>query len=629
MNEKYDFGGWVTKNDVLCSDGTTIKKGCFAHNDGKRVPLSWNHNHNNPNDVLGYADLQVEPEGVYALGSFNDTEAAKTAKELIKHGDINALSIFANHLKRRGGDIFHGDIKEVSLVLAGADPTAFIDRLNFEHADDTEENDFDAFIYGDSVGLDLEHKDEVEEKKDEQVDSPEDSLEHACGGGSSSEKKKKEVEHAKDAEPTTKKEEEVKKTMDEEVKSDSKKTVGSVYDTMNDEQKNAVAYLVGRALSEGNPEKEKGGEPVKHNAFEDYDGASSEDAITHDDLNELCAASLKDVKNYGGSFKDSFIAHATNYGIGNIDMLFPDAQAINNEPEFIKREDAWVATVMNGTSHTPFSRIKSLFADITADEARAKGYITGHQKTEEFFSLAKRETTPQTVYKKQKLDRDNILDATTLDVVNWLMGEMRIMLNEELARAFLIGDGRLASSEDKISEDHIRPIATDNDVFTVNEVLTDAQIADPALEVETISKAHKNYKGSGSPVLFTTVDTHTNMLWAKDAQGRKLYTSDAELCAALRVSAIVEVPVMEDYSYAFVGKKDAKGAAITDATYNLIGIKVNLKDYNVGTDKGGQINNFNDFDIDYNQYKYLMETRCSGALVKWHCAQTFWVKKAA
>ncbi len=627
MAKKYDFGGWVTKNDVLCSDGTTIKKGCFAHNDGKRVPLSWNHNHNDPNDVLGYADLIAKPEGIYAYGSFNDTAAANTAKQLVAHGDINALSIFANHLKRRGGDIFHGDIKEVSLVLAGADPTAFIDRLNIEHADDTEESDFDAYIYGgDTDGL--QHGD-VEASEEEKKDPSEDeSIEHACGGGTT---KKKEVEHAKEEVPSTKKEEETKETMDEEVKKpegtpSGKKKVGDIVDTMNEEQKGALAYLVGKALSE---KENKGGEPVKHNAFDDAENGANDDELTHDDLNEICAASLKDVKNYGGSFKDSFIAHAGEYGIGNIDLLFPDAQAINNEPEFIKREDAWVATVMNGTSHTPFSRIKSLFADITADEARAKGYITGHQKTEEFFSLAKRETTPQTVYKKQKLDRDSILDATTLDVVNWLMGEMRVMLNEELARAFLIGDGRLIASEDKISEDHIRPIATDNDVFTVNEVLTSAQVADPALEVETISKAHKNYKGSGSPVLFTTVDTHTNMLWAKDAQGRKLYESDQQLCAALRVSAIVEVPVMEEFSYAFVGKKDAKGAAITDGTYDLIGIKVNLKDYNVGTDKGGQINNFNDFDIDYNQYKYLMETRCSGALVKWHSAQTFWVKKSA
>lgn len=585
----YDFGGWATRNDIECSDGRTIRKDAFIDNDGKTVPLVWGHRHSDPDKVLGHCELMNRPEGVYTYGYFNDTPQGKNAKALVMHGDIEALSIYANQLQQLGGNVMHGQIREVSLVLAGANPGAYIDDVML-HGEGT---DAEAVIY---TGLPLEY--EVAS-----VDS--DAIEHADG-----------------------------EDMNEETKTETKtKTVGEVVETMNDEQKEALYALVGAALESGvddeDTDDEEGEETeMKHNVFDNNEGAVIEggELMHSDDIvalgDELCHAAFDDVRNYGGSFRDAFLAHAEgDYGIGNIELLFPDAKAIDNHPEFIKREDAWVSTIINGTKHLPFSRIKTLFADITEDEARARGYIKGNKKVEEFFSLAKRETTPTTIYKKQKLDRQDIIDATTMDVVSWLWTEMRIMLNEEIARAILLGDGRPTSSSDKINEQNIRPIVSAEDLFCVKKNFTSTESATVDAMIEAMSKAHRDYRGSGAPVMFMAPSTHSDMLWVRDTNKHRLYTSDAELCSALRVSSIVEVPLMEDFTVS----ETVNG---TTTVYDVNAIKVALKDYSIGTDKGGEITTFDDFDIDYNQYKYLIEGRMSGALTKWHCAQVFRTARA-
>lgn len=589
----YDFGGWATRNDIECSDGRTIRKDAFIDNDGKTVPLVWGHQHQSPDKVLGHCELKNCPEGVYTYGYFNDTPQGKNAKALVMHGDIGSLSIYANQLQQLGANVMHGQIREVSLVLAGANPGAYIDDVML-HGEGV---DAEAVIY---TGLPIEF--EVEE-------ADADAIEHAD-------------DNSKEADVADNKEE--KK---EEAK---EKTVGEIVETMNDEQKEALYALVGAALENGveDDETEEGeNTEMKHNVFDNNENVVTGDELMHaDDLyavgDELCHAAFADVRNYGGSFRDSFLAHAEgDYGIGNIELLFPDAKAIDNHPEFIKREDAWVSTVMNGTKHLPFSRIKTLFADITEDEARARGYIKGNKKVEEFFSLAKRETTPTTIYKKQKLDRQDIIDATTIDVVSWLWTEMRIMLNEEIARAILLGDGRPTSSPDKINEQNIRPIATAEDLFCVKKNFTSAEVATVDAMIEAMSKAHRDYRGSGAPVMFMAPSTHSDMLWVRDTNKHRLYASDAELCSALRVSSIVEVPLMEDFTVS----ETVNGAT---TVYDVNAIKVALKDYSIGTDKGGEITTFDDFDIDYNQYKYLIEGRMSGALTKWHCAQVFRTARA-
>lgn len=591
----YDFGGWATRNDIECSDGRTIRKDAFIDNDGKTVPLVWGHRHSDPDKVLGHCELMNRPEGVYTYGYFNDTPQGKNAKALVMHGDIEALSIYANQLQQYGGNVMHGQIREVSLVLAGANPGAYIDDVML-HGEGT---DAEAVIY---TGLPLEY---------EVASADSDAIEHADGEDMNEEKT----------------EEKVEKT---EVK---EKTVGEVVETMNDEQKEALYALVGAALESGTEDEdfddEEGEETeMKHNVFDNNEGAVIEggELMHSDDLvalgDELCHAAFNDVRNYGGSFRDAFLAHAEgDYGIGNIELLFPDAKAIDNHPEFIKREDAWVSTVMNGTKHLPFSRIKTLFADITEDEARARGYIKGNKKVEEFFSLAKRETTPTTIYKKQKLDRQDIIDATTMDVVSWLWTEMRVMLNEEIARAILLGDGRPTSSPDKINEQNIRPIVSAEDLFCVKKNFTSDESATVDAMIEAMSKAHRDYRGSGAPVMFMAPSTHSDMLWVRDTNKHRLYASDAELCSALRVSSIVEVPLMEDFTVS----ETVNG---TTTVYDVNAIKVALKDYSIGTDKGGEITTFDDFDIDYNQYKYLIEGRMSGALTKWHCAQVFRTARA-
>lgn len=577
--EACDFSGWATRNDLKCSDGRVIRRDAFKHDDGIKVPLVWNHQHNDPRNVLGHAWLENRPEGVYTYGFFNDSESGEIGKILVKHGDICALSIYANQLQQRGCDVLHGEIREVSLVHAGANPGAFIDSM-LKHG---ENSDDEAIIYT-GMPLYLSHSD-----ADKQEDKADDG-------------EKKETSEKKD-------------DPEKKTDSDEEKTVADVINSMTEEQKNVMYAMIGRAMDdrgESDPESEdnndddsKGGtNTMKHNVF-DKDDRQKENVLVHSDGSEVSSEEIStifgDIKRYG-SLKDSVLAH----GIDNVDYLFPDAQTLANTPEFIQRDTGWVKKVMSGVHHTPFSRIKSIFADITEDDARAKGYFKGKLKKEEVFGLLKRTTTPTTVYKKQKMDRDDVVDITDFDVVAWLKSEMRMMLDEELARAYLIGDGRLASSDDKINEQNIRPILKDEELYTIQatvSVQSSATEDDKAREfIRTAIKARKNYKGSGQPTLYTTEDILTDCLLLTDTTGRDLYTDVAQLAKKLRVKEIVTVPVME-------GVNGKNGGA-------LMGIIVNLADYNVGADRGGAVNMFDDFDIDYNQQKYLIETRCSGALIK-------------
>lgn len=564
MDKNFDFCGWATRNDLKCSDGRVIRRDAFKHNDGQKVPMVWNHQHNDPNEVLGHALLENREEGVYAYCKFNDTESGKTAKLLVQHGDVNALSIYANQLEQQGPNVMHGNIRELSLVLAGANPGAFIESI-IKHG---EESDEEGIIYtGEKLVLSHSEDESKEEKKDE-----------------SKEEKK------------------------DESKSDDEKTIEDVLKTLNEEQKNALYAIVGQAVShsDDNDENEEDEEDteMKHNLF-DKETEQQENTLSHDAMETI----IGDAKRYG-SLKESFLAHAEEYGIKEIETLFPEPKSLNNPPEFIKRETGWVQKVMSGVHHTPFSRIKSSFADITEDDARAKGYIKGKLKKEEVFSLLKRTTTPTTIYKKQKLDRDDIIDITDFDVVSWLKSEMRMMLDEEIARAILVGDGRLASSDDKINESNIRPIWKDEDLYNIKATIEVDAAATPDQKakaaIRAIIKSRKNYKGSGNPALYTTEDFLTDCLLLEDVNGRVIYDTEEKLRTALRVSAIITVPVMEGLT-----RKDDEGNDL-----DLLGIIVNLNDYNVGADKGGAINMFDDFDIDYNQQKYLIETRCSGALIK-------------
>lgn len=566
---KYDFSGWATKNNIRCSDGRTILKDAFKQHDGQTVPLVWNHQHNESANVLGHAVLENRDEGVYAYCTFNDTEAGKNAKLLVEHGDVTALSIYANQLKQKGSNVMHGTIREVSLVLAGANPGAFIDSVirHGEFCDD------EAVIYT-GEELTLQHADDPSDKADKKDKKGDDEVDN------------------------------------------NEKTIQDVFDTLNEEQKNVVYALIGQALedkemaqsaieeNENNIEEDGGEQEMKHNVFEGRETENNNDVLSHDAMETI----LKDAKRYG-SLKESFLAHAESYGIKDIEWLFPDAKNVNMPPDFIKRDDSYVQKVMRGVHHVPFSRIKSMFADITADQARAKGYIKGNLKKEEVFTLLKRTTTPTTIYKKQKLDRDDVVDITDFDVVAWLKMEMRMMLDEEIARAILVGDGRSSSDDDKINEMNIRPISRDEDLYCVKAPVavaaaaTEDEIAKAF--IRTVIKSRKEYKGSGSPTLFTTEDVITNCLLLEDKNGRVIYDTVDKLATALRVKEIVPVEVMEN-AKTMVNKVEKP----------LMAIMVNLVDYYVGADKGGAINMFDDFDIDYNQQKYLMETRCSGALVK-------------
>lgn len=560
-HENYDFCGWATRNDLKCSDGRVIRKDAFKHCDGVKVPLMWNHDHTDPYRVIGHAMLENRNEGVYAYCSFNDTDLGKTAKIYVEHGDITSLSIYANQLREQGPNVMHGNIREVSLVIAGANPGAYIDTV-ISHSDD---EDGEAVIYT-GMPLELAHADGAKESKEE-----------------SEEKNKDE--------------------------SGDKETVADVFKTLTDKQKKAVYFMMNEVskgdTSDKNDNKEKdeskgGDNTMKHNVFEN-DKQTTTAVLSHSDMQAIFADAKRT-----GSFKEAFQNACLQHGIEEIELLFPDARTINRTPEFIKRDTGWVQKVMSGTHHTPFSRVKSLFANITEDEARAKGYIKGKLKKEEVFSLLKRTTDPQTIYKKQKLDRDDVIDIVDFDVVAWIRGEMRMMLEEEAARAILIGDGRLSSDDDKISPEHIRPVAFDADLYTIKTPVATPDGASDEDKAKAFIKAgikaRKNYKGSGTPTLFTTEDMLTDMLLIEDTTGRTIYADEAALARKLRVKEIVTVPVME-------GQTGPNGG-------DMLGIIVNLADYNIGADKGGEINNFEDFDIDYNQMKYLIETRMSGALIK-------------
>lgn len=558
----YDFAGWATKNDIRCSDGRIIRHDAFKDCDGTTVPLVWNHDHNNPDQVLGHAALENRDAGVYAYCSFNDTPAGQNAKELVKHGDVVSLSIYANRLKQHGSEVLHGAIREVSLVLAGANPGALIESV-ISHGEMSEE---EAVIYTGET-LSLSHGNEatgreenVESKKEEQGGS----MANAQGG----------------------------------------KTVQDVFDTLTEEQKQVVYFLIGSAVEDadgGDSDQYDDGDNMKHNLFynDDYD-TDFGDTLSHSESEAI----FTDAKR-GGSLKQAVLEH----GIEQIDWLFPEAKNLDNPPAWISRPQKWVTTVMNGVHHSPYSRVKSMAANLTEEEARARGYIKGNLKKEQVFSLLRRSTTPKTIYKTQKLDRDDIVDITDFDVVSWIKAEMRGQLDEEIARAILISDGRDASDEDKIDELNIRPIWTDADLYTIKALLTLPSSTTSEQKAKAFIrgciKARKNYKGSGSPTLFTTEDMLTDMLLIEDLNGRIIYDSEAKLATALRVSKIETVPFMEGLTRSVGG-----------ATHTLDGIIVNLSDYNVGADKGGSVNMFDDFDIDYNKYTYLIETRCSGALVK-------------
>ncbi|MCI6805895.1 MAG: HK97 family phage prohead protease [Prevotella sp.] len=562
--EGYDFAGYATRYGVPCADGRIIDKTAFLQNDGKKVPLVYNHQHNDIGSVLGHAFLECREDGVYSYGYFNDTDRGIEAKNQVIHGDLDSLSIWANRLQESGNSprkhVVHGDIKELSLVLAGANPGAFIEEI-VAHSD---EEGYEAFIYsGDS--LELNHSEGDTEKEDKPM-----------------------ADTNKEQEP-------------------EQKSAKEVFDEMTEEQKQVAIAIAGQAVEEAlkergiDPEKDdddEGGEEMGHSCFDNT--GEDTNVLSHDDMVTIVKEAEKT-----GRMSDAFLSH----GIENIEYLFPDAQTINGAPDFIKRNDEWVNDVMNNVHHTPFSRIKSVFADITEDEARAKGYIKGKLKKEEVFSLLKRTTTPQTIYKKQKIDRDDYIDIVDLDVVAWIKTEMRMMLDEEIARAILVGDGRLSSSDDKISEDHIRPIWTDADLYTIKASIditkdtTSAEIA-KAFIVEAI-RSRVQYKGSGTPTLYAPDTIITECLLLEDKNGRMIYDTLYKLATVLRVSKIVPVPVMENLA-----------RTKETFTYKLLGIIVNLKDYNVGADKGGAVNMFDDFDIDYNAMKYLIETRCSGAMIK-------------
>lgn len=588
--DNYDFSGWATRNDLKCSDGRIIRKDAFKHNDGMTVPLVWNHDHTDPTRVIGHALLENRDEGVYAYGSFNSTDLGQRAKIYVEHGDITAMSIYANQLQQQGPNVMHGSIREVSLVLAGANPGAYIENV-IKHGDEPDSEE--ARIYT-GMEIELYHADTSMKKEEEKPKKGEETM---------TEETKKEVK-----EPETKETPKVK-------------TVGEIIESMTDEQKNAVYAIIGQMKQDmedeadddmeddmedqmKEDEKSKGGsKTMKHNCF-DQEERMDNATLSHAEQLEI----LEDAKRCG-SLKEAVLAH----GIEKIDVMFPDAQTISNEPEFIKRDTTWVTDVLGAVRHTPFSRIKTIFADITADEARAKGYVKGNLKLEEVFKMLKRVTNPTTIYKKQKLDRDDVLDIKDFNILPWMKGELRMMLDEELARAILVGDGRTELSTDKIKEDCIRPIWTDADLYTVKTKVEVGETATPEEKAKAFIKAcvksRKDYKGSGNPVMFMPEDIMTDCLLIEDKNGRIIYDSEMKLASALRVRKIVPVPVMEGLT-----------RTVEEKTHTLAGIYVNLADYNVGTDMGGEVNMFDDFDIDYNQMKYLIETRCSGALTKPYAA---------
>ena len=619
---KSDFSGYATKNNIRCSDGRTIMHNAFAEQDGDVVPLVWQHDHNSPDNVLGHALLENRDDGVYCYGVFNDTPTAKQARELVSHGDINSLSIYANHLSQNGGNVEHGVIREVSLVLAGANPGAMIDNVAVQHSDgNVDELDDEAVIYS---GEELNHSDifDIVQMDDEYEPEYEDDISHADGSDEDSDgetvqdvfdtltDKQKNVVYALIGMALNKNSSGDMEHADSDEDSEDE-TVQDVFDTLTDKQKNVVYALIGLAIDNATGNKENN--TAEHSAFEgdamnifEKNGMamSTADYVSHEDQEAFMTAVAKENPT---SFKDFAIAHAQDYGIKDIGILFPDAKAVENQPELYKRDTEWVSTVLSGTRHTPFSRIKTYYADLTEDTARAKGFTLDRDKNkrkmDEIFKVAKRQTTPTTIYKKQKLDRDDIIDITDFSVVNFLMSEMKVMLDEEIARAVLIGDGRSASAEDHINTENIRPIVGDDEMYVIYSVATAAD-EDMTAFVDRVRTSKTGYLGSGTPTMFISPSKHGQLMVQRDKVGRRLYDTDASLAAAMGVSAIVEVPLFEN----LVDPKKPNN--------NVDALIVNLRDYTIGTDNGGAVTSFEDFDIDYNQKKYLMETRMSGALTK-------------
>lgn len=588
-----DFSGYATKTGLRCSDGRTIMPDAFKDCDGQKVPLVWQHGHNDVSNILGHAVLENRDDGVYAYAYFNDTAKARDAREQVKHGDITSLSIYANRLVEKSKQVFHGMIREVSLVISGANPGALIENISIRHSDgDIDVLDDEVVIYTDDV---IEHTEKPVDRAEEHrtLDNP--------------------------VSETVEANESQEDNVDDEENTDTVthadgKTVNEIFKSLSEEQKNVVYYMVGTALKQAGIEhggvdsdgnlihNQKGNGDMSFNIFEQNNdgGATDRHVLSHDDVKGIVSSAVK-----SGSLKDAIEDYALQHGIENIDIMFPDAKAVMDRPEFIKRDTEWVSDILSGARHSPFSRIKSLTADLTYEEARAKGYIKGRFKKEEFFGVSKRTTGPTTIYKKQKLDRDDIVDITDFDIVAWLKAEMRMMLNEELARAILVGDGRQLDDEDKIKDPHgandglgIRSILNDHELYvtTVNVNLDDAD-SDMSEVIDSVLTARRFYKGSGQPTFYTSEATLTAMLLLRDKMGRRLYRTAADLAAEMRVAAIVPVEVMETVD-------------------DLVGIIVNMSDYVIGADKGGEISMFDDFDIDFNQYKYLIETRLSGALTK-------------
>lgn len=570
---KFDFGGWATKNNIKCNDGKTILDNAFKHSDGAKVPMVWNHSHGDPTNILGYCILENRPTGVYAYGSFNDSEKGQLAKSLVKHGDLDSLSIFANNLQTNGSSVQYGDIREVSLVLAGANPAAHIDLVMSHSGESTNEAEM---YMNEAIEVDITVADPLPEPE------PENNT----------------IAHKEDKKmPVTE---------------NTNETVEDVYNTLSEKQKTAVSFIVGTIVeAQSNEDEDEEGDTMKHSIF---DTTNSEEFLKH---SADIQAALLDGPNQG-KLSASFIAH----GITDIEFMFPDAQTVTDSPLIISRDMAWVDNVLSNTHHTPFSRIKSILADITEEDARARGYIKGKLKKEEVFSLLKRATTPTTIYKKQKLERDDVIDIKDMDIVAFLKSEMRLMLNEEIARATLVGDGRSGASDDKVNELCIRPIWKDEDLYTIKALLptavgaTEAEVAKEF--IKSCKRSRKLYKGSGAPSLYATEDIVTECLMLEDTTGRVIYDTVDKLATALRVKDIVTVPVMDNLSR-LVGAD----------THGLLGIIVNLMDYTIGADKGGAVNMFDDFDIDFNAMKYLIETRCSGALIKPYSAIAVEYKIAA
>lgn len=564
---KPDFSGYATRNDLKCSDGRTIRRDAFKDNDGQRVPLVWQHMHDSADNVLGHADLENREDGVYAYCFLNETSAGQNAKELVAHGDINAMSIYANKLIQKGSDVLHGAIREVSLVLSGANPGAMIDTVAIQHSDGfVEEQEDEAII---TTGMTIEHGDEPPAQND---------------SGSNDD-------------------------------DEDNRTIGDIIKTMTDEQKDVLTYLVDQALGEEGEGNENSAPTdnvahsatkeanVKHNVFDSTTGDCGP-KLEHSQIKAI----FTDAESYG-TLSESVMAHAQTYGISNIEMLFPDAQEVNNPPKFVQKEKPWVQAIVGATKHTPFAKVRTTFADISGDDARARGYQKGKLKKEEVFRLLRRETTSQTIYKKQKLDRDDIADITDFDVVSWIKAEMQVKLKEELARAILFGDGRSVTSDDKIQEDHIRPILTDDAFYSIKHTLPkETALTDGAL-IDIVAESMLDYEGSGSPTFFAHKKVIFDMLHQRDKMGRRLYNTREELANALEVGSIVDVDPMK-------GLTRTLSASEGGGTATVLGIIVNMSDYNIGTNKGGEVNFFDDFDIDYNQMKYLYETRLSGALVE-------------